>query len=602
MKYRLQRDYPNSLTIHPSKSPRVSELVTCHDAMLSDIVHDAMIPTEKIHLPSTEASSTEDWDTTQLLSSDHSGDSSIFQSHIPTIPDPKIEMFHCAHALRAAIAESQAQVGHPPTPAEFSMENCKQAVPPVLFNFMCLMTGLIDMFPDDLADYASVKSSMKVMSLCQDIVGLAGNTNPKALALGLTVRHATGSSHLIRLLHGLGHTPSYDTILRAETALAYQQAANQEHSYIPQGFESRQPTVLVYDNIDFLEETLSGAGTTHHTNGIMFQLAPSGSTITRTRKVKVPGSKKTFTPTKSDIPAFHLINKQSPHQVAVPSSDIARFKESVNTDRNYLLLKLSENPSPGTWTGVNIKTSQPLSTSSLHYLPIIEASPTEMATVKHILMEAIRMADTLECPSVMVVFDQAIYHKAQVIRWADTSIQQRLLPRLGELHTIMSYLSAVGKRMEKSGFEDLLVEAEVIAAGSMKGVLSGHMYNRSIRAHKLMFEALGLLQLREFVECCDHDQLQQLEDAIHMLELRLSTGSSLSSDASSKFLSDFQTHITERCAESPLYQFWNSYLDMISVVLSFIRATRTADFALHMSSLRQMLPWFFAYDRVNYSR
>lgn len=132
---------------------------------------------------------------------------------------------------------------------------------------------------------------------------------------------------------------------------------------------------------------------------------------------------------------------------------------------------------------MNIRTSQPLNRSVIHYLPIIEASPTEPATVKHVLVEAIKMADTLQCPSVMVVFDQAIYYKAQVIRWADANIRDRLLPRLGELHTIMSFTSAIGKRFAGSGLEDILVEAEVIAGGSMKGVVSGHMYNRAIRAH-----------------------------------------------------------------------------------------------------------------------
>ena len=37
------------------------------------------------------------------------------------------------------------------------------------------------------------------------------------------------------------------------------------------GFLKKTPTILVWDNIDFGEETLSGRGTTHHINGIMLQ-------------------------------------------------------------------------------------------------------------------------------------------------------------------------------------------------------------------------------------------------------------------------------------------------------------------------------------------
>ena len=35
---------------------------------------------------------------------------------------------------------------------------------------------------------------------------------------------------------------------------------------------------------------------------------------------------------------------------------------------------------------------------------------------------------------------------------------------------------------------------------------------------------------------------------------------------------------------------------------TFDRATGEGDWKLHIASLRQILPWVFAYDRVNYAR
>lgn len=55
-------------------------------------------------------------------------------------------------------------------------------------------------------------------------------------------------------------------------------------------------------------------------------------------------------------------------------------------------------------------------------------------------------------------------------------------------------------------------------------------------------------------------------------------------------------------SESLTFQFWSSYIRMVEDLLTFIRATREADWGLHLSSVRIMLPWFFSYDRVNYSR
>ena len=41
-----------------------------------------------------------------------------------------------------------------------------------------------------------------------------------------------------------------------------------------------------------------------------------------------------------------------------------------------------------------------------------------------------------------------------------------------------------------------MIESEIVAPGSVKGVLSGKHYNRSIRAHKMVYEALERLRLQ----------------------------------------------------------------------------------------------------------
>ena len=60
----------------------------------------------------------------------------------------------------------------------------------------------------------------------------------------------------------------------------------------------------------------------------------------------------------------------------------------------------------------------------------------------------------------------------------------------------------------------------------------------------------------------------------------------------------------EFCRENngPMKIFWNSYLDMVELMLCFIRATREGNWKLHLNCVKDMLPWFFAYDHTNYSR
>ena len=48
--------------------------------------------------------------------------------------------------------------------------------------------------------------------------------------------------------------------------------------------------------------------------------------------------------------------------------------------------------------------------------------------------------------------------------------------------------------------------------------------------------------------------------------------------------------------------YWRSYIEMVGLLLRFIRSTREGDWSLHLACVRDMLPWMFAYDRTNYSR
>ena len=52
--------------------------------------------------------------------------------------------------------------------------------------------------------------------------------------------------------------------------------------------------------------------------------------------------------------------------------------------------------------------------------------------------------------------------------------------------------------------------------------------------------------------------------------------------------------IEEKSEESPTFAFWVSFLDRVQLLLRFIGATREGDWALHLVSLEEMLPWFFA--------
>ena len=71
---------------------------------------------------------------------------------------------------------------------------------------------------------------------------------------------------------------------------------------------------------------------------------------------------------------------------------------------------------------------------------------------------------------------------------------------ISAFHLIMGYLNMIGKKMEGSGFADILLEANLISSGSILGVLSGKNYSRAVRCHKVLFESLHRLLISKFVE------------------------------------------------------------------------------------------------------
>lgn len=83
------------------------------------------------------------------------------------------------------------------------------------------------------------------------------------------------------------------------------------------------------------------------------------------------------------------------------------------------------------------------------------------------------------------------------------------------------FLRCLGQYIEGSRLDGILIEADIYGVNTLASILEG--YNRGIRAHKLLYEALRSIQIAEFIECMNYSQdvLQQLN--ICLQEIREST-------------------------------------------------------------------------------
>ncbi len=64
---------------------------------------------------------------------------------------------------------------------------------------------------------------------------------------------------------------------------------------------------------------------------------------------------------------------------------------------------------------------------------------------------------------------------------------------------------------------------------------------------------------------------------------------------------DFTEHL--RHNNGDLSAYWMSYIDIVeNVILGLLRSSREGNWSLHLYAIKSMIPWCFAYDKVNYAR
>ena len=97
-------------------------------------------------------------------------------------------------------------------------------------------------------------------------------------------------------------------------------------------------------------------------------------------------------------------------------------------------------------------------------------------------------------------------------------LTERLVIRLGEFHQLMSFLGVIGKRFRDAGLLNLIIESGIVAQRSANSVINGHHYNRSLRCHRLAYEALGRLCFQAFMDSLAEETRVRFERCIERLQ------------------------------------------------------------------------------------
>lgn len=464
-----------------------------------------------------------------------------------------------------------------------------------------------------------------VQSFSQDIiyaVSCGQQKPPKHVLLPYAVKTLTGNVELIRTLNRLGHGISYSQLEENDTALCLQKLAaisTSQHPTLPTSIQPYVFTNLAWDNIDRREETLTGKGTTHRVNGIAVQARMHGPRLPPAALPKIDKQKQRTVPVaQEELPVYLAGERVGPQPITqrtrapfnIETSELSHKKNllwiiarSVHTLRQVI-------PS---WTGFNIIMREAISVSRdvVSYMPTINAPATEMSTVAEILKQSECVRQMLHLPDIVVVMDQALYAKAAEIVWKHSEQYSHIILRLGAFHTICNVMSILGCRFQDAGLRDLCIESGLIAEGSINRVMDGKMYNRAIRVHKSIYEALMRLAWTEFIPYLEEKQPEKMEEVHIFLSKVTEAGKNegswnelLEVQSFAEVQSLWQKFLDHlRRENGDLSTFWMTYVDIVeNVLLALLRAAREGNWQLHLSAIEAMIPWCFAYDKVNYAR
>ena len=193
------------------------------------------------------------------------------------------------------------------------------------------------------------------------------------------------------------------------TAFAIQQLS-QSTVNIPDEVHPYIPISLVYDNIDRLEETLSGTNRTHRVNRIITQKlfiglkeAPAHAIITKSKRGSINVAPKQFL-------RYNGETRPKPPVARKIQDQRYEYEQENSLKKNLIriicrFLKCS-NQSVNSWTRFDIITRKSnnlvVSKDAVGYLPTIYAPTTSMNTVLEILMNAKLIRNALQLESVVL--------------------------------------------------------------------------------------------------------------------------------------------------------------------------------------------------------
>ena len=389
--------------------------------------------------------------------------------------------------------------------------------------------------------------------------------------------------------------------------------------------ENNQVSHFCWDNFDINEQTSSGSGTTHSTHGIVIQQV-NANTVPMESNISIPKTKqRSVKYIETPLPHCYSTKRNEPSPVdystTIQPNNAATNQEllfhTVWTVARAIFNKGHTVPDWAGWISKTAPMSSVTSQSVIGYMAPILHPITDYATVQQCLVLSQNATKSLGQQYTFVTMDLAAAKIAYDITWQKQDEFSNVVVHLGAFHTMCSYMGALGKMMAGSGFEDILIESGICASGSVEKVLSGKHYNRALRVHQHMSDAIERMLLHEFCESkklstSTQDDFNEMHSQLQLQDLEILANdpnfinltSVLTNTECISFFNDFNEYKCQvrKGLLGKTAQFWISYSDSVQILMQFQHAVKENNLDLYITSLRHLCGLLFSADHVNYAR
>ena len=133
-------------------------------------------------------------------------------------------------------------------------------------------------------------------------------------------------------------------------------------------------------------------------------------------------------------------------------------------------------------------------------LPLLPEVAHEWPTLMTMMLQASQLKRFVvgEDHPAVITFDMALYEKPIQLLDGRPNLKNEIFLRLGELHTVMASLRALGTSIGNSGIDDTWIEADVYGPSTTRQILKCSHYKRTLLAHIHTYMALYELVLEQF--------------------------------------------------------------------------------------------------------